>query len=386
MRIRLSVALSAAAILALACAAPPIQEPFQATPVTLGPGELLELDQLLLLVDTSASIDAIDDFPAEKALLQSFVAGMPEGPYQAGAIVFGGSRRHTAALARFERQRLGDHAEEIRHLGESSPLDSVIGEAANHLARTRGRAAVVIFSDGLSTILGTPREPELALAAAQELIERHEGPVCIHTVQTGSESGGEALLEALAGLTECGSYRRFASIDGPAGLNRFQRRLFVKRAPLPPVAAPPPPEPVAAVSDLDGDGVLDPDDACPGTPVAATVDERGCWVLSNLLFESDSFAVDPDALSEIEGVAAVLEANPDLRIRIEGHADSTGSEAYNQRLSEKRADAVKRSLEAAGIEPERLEAQGFGEGRPVASNDTPESRTGNRRIEFTIAR
>lgn len=79
----------------------------------------------------------------------------------------------------------------------------------------------------------------------------------------------------------------------------------------------------------------------------------------------------------------MMKAHPDLRLLIEGHTDSVGNAASNQTLSEKRAAAVKAFLEKEyGIAGDRLEAQGFGDTRPVASNDTPEGRQSNRRVEL----
>lgn len=79
----------------------------------------------------------------------------------------------------------------------------------------------------------------------------------------------------------------------------------------------------------------------------------------------------------------MLKAHADLRIRIEGHTDNVGNPDFNQKLSERRAAAVKTFLEKEyGIDGSRLEAQGFGDTRPVASNDTPEGRQANRRVEL----
>lgn len=79
----------------------------------------------------------------------------------------------------------------------------------------------------------------------------------------------------------------------------------------------------------------------------------------------------------------MMRAHPDLRLRIEGHTDNVGNSGFNQTLSEKRAAAVKAFLEKEyGIKGDRLEAQGFGDTRPVASNDTPEGRQSNRRVEL----
>jgi hypothetical protein len=84
------------------------------------------------------------------------------------------------------------------------------------------------------------------------------------------------------------------------------------------------------------------------------------------------------------GYPQVLRERPQMVLRVEGHTDSLGSEAYNQRLSDRRAQAVVRYLLSAGIEPHRLEAIGFGESRPIATNETDAGRQLNRRTQFKI--
>jgi outer membrane protein OmpA-like peptidoglycan-associated protein len=80
----------------------------------------------------------------------------------------------------------------------------------------------------------------------------------------------------------------------------------------------------------------------------------------------------------------VLYRYPETRIRIEGHTDSTGGEAYNQALSERRAESVKNELVAQNIAAERIQTVGYGLSRPVATNETPEGRQLNRRVQVVI--
>jgi OOP family OmpA-OmpF porin len=75
---------------------------------------------------------------------------------------------------------------------------------------------------------------------------------------------------------------------------------------------------------------------------------------------------------------------PDLNVVIEGHTDSVGTAAYNKKLSQQRAEAVKKYMVEKGIDANRLKAQGFGEVRPIASNDTEEGRQQNRRVEAAV--
>jgi OOP family OmpA-OmpF porin len=136
--------------------------------------------------------------------------------------------------------------------------------------------------------------------------------------------------------------------------------------------------------DRDGDGVVDGTDRCPSTPKGVRVDARGCWVAVNLHFATDSAEIEPASRQWLVSEAVpILAKNPDLRIRVDGHTDSRGDEAYNQKLSERRAEAVRSFFAANGISANRLEARGFGETQPAAPNDTPENLRLNRRVEFT---
>ena len=79
----------------------------------------------------------------------------------------------------------------------------------------------------------------------------------------------------------------------------------------------------------------------------------------------------------------IMKKNPDLKVEVDGHTDSTGTAAYNMTLSEKRAEAVKKYFVDQGIDPSRLAAKGFGITKPAASNKTKAGRTQNRRVELT---
>ena len=106
----------------------------------------------------------------------------------------------------------------------------------------------------------------------------------------------------------------------------------------------------------------------------------------NVLFAFDSAELTPQARREIERMAFVLNHPQAIarRIVLEGHTDSIGSDAYNQRLSERRAQSVVNYLAKGGIARSRLDPIGFGEDEPVASNDTEEGRAQNRRVELRV--
>jgi OOP family OmpA-OmpF porin len=137
--------------------------------------------------------------------------------------------------------------------------------------------------------------------------------------------------------------------------------------------------------DSDGDGVVDRLDQCPGTPAGAKVDARGCELvitLKGVNFEFDSDRLTADSTVILDQAVAVLKQRPNAAVEVQGHTDARGKDAYNLKLSERRARAVQDYLVKAGIPAGQLTATGYGEANPVASNDTDEGRAENRRVDL----
>ncbi len=145
---------------------------------------------------------------------------------------------------------------------------------------------------------------------------------------------------------------------------------------------------VAVDGDDDNDGVKNSIDKCPNTPAGAKVDQDGCPVLVNLHanFKFDSAKIEPEADARITEFADFMKLYPAYNAEITGYTDSIGKPAYNQKLSEARAKAVKVDLEKQGIDAKRVTASGKGEANAIASNKTAEGRAENRRIEATLTK
>lgn len=106
---------------------------------------------------------------------------------------------------------------------------------------------------------------------------------------------------------------------------------------------------------------------------------------ADVLFDFDKADIRPDAAQALKQLATVIRAYPTGKVELEGHTDAKGDDAYNQRLSERRAESVKKWLVASeGIAAERLTSRGWGERKPVASNDNDAGRQKNRRVEAVI--
>ena len=149
--------------------------------------------------------------------------------------------------------------------------------------------------------------------------------------------------------------------------------------------------------DVDGDGVPNILDHCPfeagpaenaGCPVeedalAEIVDDR-IELRQKVFFETAEATILPQSFPLLNQVAQILEANPTITIRVEGHTDSRGSWDYNKRLSESRAASVRSYLIERGIEAHRMDSEGYSFDRPIDDNATPEGRAANRRVEIHI--
>lgn len=141
-------------------------------------------------------------------------------------------------------------------------------------------------------------------------------------------------------------------------------------------AAPPPPPPPAPV-------VVE--EVKPQAAAAPEIMEKGRTTL-RVQFDYDKAVIKKESLGDVENLIAVMKQYPELSVVIEGHTCTMGTAAYNNKLSQRRADAVKKYMvEKGGIDASRLTAQGFGFDRPIASNKTEEGRIQNRRVEAATA-
>lgn len=142
------------------------------------------------------------------------------------------------------------------------------------------------------------------------------------------------------------------------------------------------------VKDTDGDGADDGKEVRDGTdPLVADVlkiEESGDIVLEGINFETNSATITDDSEPILRRAYNTLRTNPDLRVEIQGHTDDVGGNAANQRLSERRANAVRDYMVQNGIDANRMTARGYGEDQPLVPNDSPENRARNRRIQFRV--
>jgi len=304
-----------------------------------------------------------------------------------------------------------------------SPLDAALDGATSDLRSQTGQMAVIAFSDGEDMEKYTP------VAAAQRMKSAYGDRVCIYTVHLGENAGGRKLLQQVADAGQCGFMVTGDSISSPAGMADFVEKVFLKTNVAErrqEVGAPDSdgdgvfdnldkcPRTPAGVKvdqdgcplDTDGDGVYDYLDKCPGTPAGVKVDQDGCpfpvvqksapqaasavetsivekgRVTLNVEFDFNKADIRKTSHQEIGNLAEVMKKYPGIMILLEGHTDNVGGVKYNEKLSQRRADAVKKYLaEKFSIEASRLTTKGYGLTKPVATNATKDGRQKNRRVE-----
>ncbi len=245
-----------------------------------------------------------------------------------------------------------------------TPVNNAFTAANTDLASASGNIGVILLSDGYSY----ESSPSPAIVG---LKEKYGNKLCVYTIWVGNEKeqDGQAVLEKLSNISGCGFATTASAVASSNGMAEFVTNVFFKHV-------------SPAEADSDGDGVLDSKDKCPNTPKGTIVDRDGCWAFHGVLFDFDKATIKSGNEKLFNNAIKVLKLNPGLTVEIQGHTDSRGAEAYNQNLSERRAASVKQHLVNNGIAASRLTTSGFGESKPVASNDTDAGRMHNRRVSF----
>ena len=323
-------------------------------------------------------LDALYHFRADKKLVPYLVVGM-------GAINsspdHGSDREHFlfnygAGIKYFVLDDLIALRAEVRHLVD-------FPEPYNNLQ----------YSAGLTFQLGKKQEPVTTTAAPQDsdgdgvYDDTDQCPntprgAAVDNVGCPLDSDGDGVFDY---QDQCPDTPKGATVDAkgcPLDSDGDGVFDYIDQCPDTPKGAPV--DSKGCPLDSDGDGVFDYLDKCPGTPAGVSVDENGCPTKLTLYidFEFDSSKVSDKYDSEIAKAAQCINEYPGDVVFIDGHTDSTGTTAYNQKLSEQRAAAVKNRLVSNFDIPEKkITTRGFGESQPIADNKTAEGRAKNRRVD-----
>ncbi len=365
-------------------------------------GYVQKVDSFIIVLDSSSSMGTIyEDEVAErysrfmiaKDVVRRMNNTIPEmeiqGTLQRFGYGYSGKGKLTEAVygpTTYSRFGLEQALLSIITPGGDSPAGLAIGATSEILRSTEGKTAVIVVSDG-------EKLKDEPLMKVKTLKNQFGDRACLYTIWVGSKTESKVFMEKLAAEMRCGISITADDIATSEGMEDFVRKVFFARdsdgdgVPDDADACPGTPPGVqvdasGCAIDSDGDGVTDDIDECPDTPKGAIVDHRGCWVVKGVKFDYKKWDVKPQFNTNLDNIINILKRNPGLKIRIEGHTDNIGSQKYNLKLSEKRAQAIKSYLVKNGVDQSRITTTGYGFSRPIADNDTKEGRALNRRAEL----
>lgn len=217
-----------------------------------------------------------------------------------------------------------------------------------------GKTALIMFTDGQSNIGSDP------LVAAKKLRAKYGDNLCLHVVSVADKPAAKELIEQLRAIFPCSVVADYTSLTAPGGMEKYAEDVFYEEVAEAPAPAPEP-APV---------------------PVPVPVPMAKETITFSLNFGFDKAAVTDEMIPVLEETLMTLEADPNAKFVVAGHTDSTGPEKYNQKLSERRANAVMNWLVEGGVDASRIDAMGYGETQPKYDNTTRDGRKLNRRVEI----
>ncbi|MBC8316527.1 MAG: OmpA family protein [Desulfobulbaceae bacterium] len=237
-----------------------------------------------------------------------------------------------------------------------SPLALTLDNALFELKEIDGATSLVVMSDGLNV-------DRNAMLAAKRLKRKYGDSLCIYTILLGDSPEGASHLDSLAELGKCGFDTRADDINNQTAMTDFVEQVFFAK--------------IASVA-------IAPPAALEHLPKLLPQDKTVSIEL-NVEFDFDKAAIKPQFHNEIKKVADFMKRYPFTNTMLEGHTDSKGTHAYNDKLSLSRVTSVRQYLiDKFGVDAGRLSVRGAGEREPVASNDTAEGRQRNRRVVAVI--
>ena len=322
-----------------------------------------KIDNFIVVFDESGSMYLTDQGarPAKAKVGKDIVTALneriPELGYRGAVAAFAPNRVLIGPTA-YSRESFGQTIEGLPEtgiiFGNRTPLGDAIMQREQDLSKFAGKTGVLLVSDGERN-MGMDE-----LEAAKTLHDKYPN-VCIHVISLADNENARTKLKAISELGDDCVYAEAVELTGnPAAIDQLAKDIFYT------VEAR---EIVQEVVEVEA---------------AAVVPE--VIELDTITFAFDQYELTPEAKIGLDENLERLSSQPDLSVVIQGHTDSIGTEDYNQKLSEQRAQAVYEYFISKGVSPERMQTVGYGESRPVTDNSSAEGRALNRRTEISPRR
>lgn len=330
-------------------------------------GYVQKVDTALFILDASSTMDENylenQKFSIAQNLLQRTNAAITGLKLNTGLAVFGPNRGGNKLVYGMQAHDSAKFAAAVKAgvADGLTPLALPLTDSIETLKNSKGRIAVIVLSDGINTEKANP------VQAAEELKKAYGDRICIYTVLIGNDPEGKTVMQGIAKASGCGFATTADDLASGSALAGFLEKVFLEKAPAPapPVVVAPKPAPAPA----------------PEVKPVVVIERV---VLRGINFDFDKAVVKPEFAPVLDVAAGILKEQSNLKVVVEGHTCSMGSEAYNQKLSDRRAKAVKEYLVKKGVKADNLSTAGHGELQPMANNKTKSGREMNRRVEFKI--
>jgi OOP family OmpA-OmpF porin len=342
-----------------ACASSPpySPEPFQAEAID-AKAFVPKVDSFVVILDASSSMlkesEGSIKFHTAKDFVASFNQTVPELDYEAGLVRFGGYKDDSTdtppagfvyGLETYQRSGFAAGLDAVDQASNITPMSDGIDAASGALSKVNGPVAVILVSDFWRLV-----DPASAMAAAERLVSQNEN-LCLYILKVGDYERVGGLIEKMAALNDCGKAMTVSDLASAGAMASFVKAALLKPA-----------------------------------PQEKPVQYEKISLSAMALFDFDKAVLKEEGKVELQKLGQYIKGKgiKVVDINVIGHTDSKGSEEYNQKLSERRAMAVKDYLVIESVDGSIIDASGEGESNPVADNSTNEGRALNRRVEVHV--
>jgi OOP family OmpA-OmpF porin len=315
-----------------------------------------KVDNFIFFVDQSGSMamrnaDGVKKIEKAKSDMLALNAAIPALGYNSAVLLFAPFEVQCAPKPYSEATvaaAVNAIDSDYQIFNRRTPMGAGLDDINPTIGKLSGKTALIIFTDGESNYGADP------VAVAKNLYAKYGSNLCVHVVSYASTPEGQAVVDGIRAAFPCSVPADGATFADATALNKYAKDVFyadvAEPAPAPaPVVAPAPAKEVVSF---------------------------------NLNFGFDKYRITDEMIPVLEQAKMILDEDPAATYEISGHTDSTGTEAYNQGLSERRANSVMKWLTDNGISADRLEAKGYGELNPKYDNATKEGRKLNRRVDI----